>query len=304
MSSNKIEVAFTDGGTFPKELHDLIAEELMVYEVFNEEAVDSVATAILRHTAGKGQHLFARHNGGCSAHEGDMPTSCMICEGGLGMCIICGGLEAGLATCCPGYDIGMDLQKDIVEMTKDYLADGWTSCAPVWFGNHKRAVPIHSHTGTSLPYLAGYEITYTPGAEHEWNATKLPEPAPPIEIVIPLPRLQAEFEEKYESTLRATGWSCHCNLDHLECAAAGHAGTLIQDAARVVMAAIFNCDHEDTFGNQDGSATCRTCGGLLPDCLKPEISGLDQVIEDAKTPYPLAPLEPTGFEEDDDLIPF
>lgn len=189
--NNKITLLVNDAGQVDKELHERIAEELMVFECFNEEAVDAIVLAILNHVAkGNGEtpaaadkamsgHIFAKHDHGCPVDESNRVTdgcqSCSVCQGGLSICIICGGAEGSLTTVCAGYKHGMDDQ--VYKGDIDYLADGWTKTTCVWFENHVKHVPMWD----DKPKLDGFDITYAPGLfpAHQcyWVATPiLPRP--------------------------------------------------------------------------------------------------------------------------------
>ncbi len=58
-------------------------------------------------------------------HENCHLTSCMICDGGLGLCQYCGGFEGSLATKCPGFDIGEEIADMIYKGVVDFTEEGW-----------------------------------------------------------------------------------------------------------------------------------------------------------------------------------
>ncbi len=64
-------------------------------------------------------HVFVKHK---DCHL----TSCMICDGGLGLCTVCGCLEGQLATVCPGFDVGQEIGDMIYNGVVDFTKDGWT----------------------------------------------------------------------------------------------------------------------------------------------------------------------------------
>lgn len=52
----------------------------------------------------------------CKCQQRDNPEwTCMICDGGLALCITCGGAEASMPTDCPGYHME-DVVQDSVQM--------------------------------------------------------------------------------------------------------------------------------------------------------------------------------------------
>lgn len=170
-----IHIALTDTGDWPKEFVDELEAYFLIHggrvdATFNyHDALRSATAQVM-----KRKHLLVSHKDspeGCrTIHDGGQ---CMVCDGGLGLCVICGGAEASLATECPGYRIGSELQEKIMASKIDFI-HGWVVCEPVWFGNHVEACVVGSQTGTSRPYKEGFEITYTPGMkiEHgcEWSA--------------------------------------------------------------------------------------------------------------------------------------
>lgn len=57
---------------------------------------------------------------------------CMFCEGGLSMCVICGGAECTLPTDCPGERMSEDTERQITAGTLDFLRrDGWVHILPM-----------------------------------------------------------------------------------------------------------------------------------------------------------------------------
>lgn len=58
-------------------------------------------------------------------HENCHLTSCMICDGGLGLCKVCGCLEGQLATECPGFDIGSEVGDLIWKGKADFINGEW-----------------------------------------------------------------------------------------------------------------------------------------------------------------------------------
>lgn len=52
---------------------------------------------------------------------GDRERSCMICDGGLALCVVCGGGEGSLPTDCPGRQLTMEEQDHIYEGTLNFV---------------------------------------------------------------------------------------------------------------------------------------------------------------------------------------
>ncbi len=58
-------------------------------------------------------------------HENCHLTSCMICDGGLGLCTVCKCLEGQLATECPGFDVGGEIGDLIWKGVVDFINGNW-----------------------------------------------------------------------------------------------------------------------------------------------------------------------------------
>lgn len=58
-------------------------------------------------------------------HENCHLTSCAICEGGLGLCKVCGCFEGQLATECPGFDVGSEIGDLIWKGVVDFVKGDW-----------------------------------------------------------------------------------------------------------------------------------------------------------------------------------
>jgi hypothetical protein len=61
-----------------------------------------------------------------------------IVDGGLALCKVCGGLEGGLPTDCPGEKMSWDSSQEVYEGKKDFLdKQGWVQQAstnsPVYY---------------------------------------------------------------------------------------------------------------------------------------------------------------------------
>lgn len=55
------------------------------------------------------KHVFVTPEECACDKDGD----CMICDGGLGLCRVCGGAEGSLTTECPGFQISTE-QSDAI----------------------------------------------------------------------------------------------------------------------------------------------------------------------------------------------
>lgn len=58
-------------------------------------------------------------------HENCHLTSCMICDGGLGLCTVCKCFEGQLATECPGFDVGNEIGDLIWKGIVDFINGDW-----------------------------------------------------------------------------------------------------------------------------------------------------------------------------------
>ena len=65
------------------------------------------------------KHIYEKHEN-CS-----QPGQCMICDGGLALCTVCGCLEGSLSTHCPGYDCYRECGDAIYKGEIDYLDGEW-----------------------------------------------------------------------------------------------------------------------------------------------------------------------------------
>jgi hypothetical protein len=54
-------------------------------------------------------------------------TSCMVCNGGLSLCTICGGAEGSLTTDCPGKQLTGKEQDKIYAGSLDFRDGSWVS---------------------------------------------------------------------------------------------------------------------------------------------------------------------------------
>lgn len=59
----------------------------------------------------------------CNRESG---RACMICDGGLAMCEVCGGAEASLPTHCPGEPMHPEVADEVQSGHLDYdVREGW-----------------------------------------------------------------------------------------------------------------------------------------------------------------------------------
>ncbi|QRE00495.1 hypothetical protein [Burkholderia phage BCSR129] len=69
-------------------------------------------------------HVFEKHTGCDKDH-------CHICDGGLAVCIVCGGAEGSLPTKCPGYRMTADQQDEVYAGRLNYTdRRGWYHADP------------------------------------------------------------------------------------------------------------------------------------------------------------------------------
>lgn len=71
------------------------------------------------------KHIAVVHPQGYHEHE-YYHLGCQICDGGLFLCKVCGGLEGSLATDCPGEQITIEQQDAIYAGKLDFVEGrGW-----------------------------------------------------------------------------------------------------------------------------------------------------------------------------------
>lgn len=68
------------------------------------------------------QHIFV-------VHKDCQIDYCMICEGGLALCEICGGLEGGLPSECPGEPMSTETQEKVYAGELDFVGEEWVTKA-------------------------------------------------------------------------------------------------------------------------------------------------------------------------------
>lgn len=61
----------------------------------------------------------------CS-QEVDKLMACMVCEGGLALCVVCGGAEGSMPSDCPGHRMEPEVQDAVYAGEVDYdRREGW-----------------------------------------------------------------------------------------------------------------------------------------------------------------------------------
>lgn len=65
----------------------------------------------------------------CTAcrEQSDYPRNCMVCDGGLGICKVCGALEGALASECPGVWLTPEQCDEIYEAKTDFKGGQWVT---------------------------------------------------------------------------------------------------------------------------------------------------------------------------------
>lgn len=61
----------------------------------------------------------------CDCYRSDAPPGCMFCEGGLGACTVCGGMEGSLPTHCPGAEMGRFTEQKVYTTDLDFVNGAW-----------------------------------------------------------------------------------------------------------------------------------------------------------------------------------
>lgn len=69
-------------------------------------------------TSGTGGHVWETHRNCRKEH-------CVVCEGGLSICMICGCIEGSLPTDCPGIECWKTHGDAIYDDYIDYIAGEW-----------------------------------------------------------------------------------------------------------------------------------------------------------------------------------
>lgn len=75
----------------------------------------------------------------CPYYQG---RTCAICDGGLSLCIVCGGAEAAMPTECPGVKMTPELLDLVQAKRLDYIGGRWVE-------------KVSPFVGTGLPYNTG-----------------------------------------------------------------------------------------------------------------------------------------------------
>jgi len=65
----------------------------------------------------------------------------MFCEGGLFGCEICGGLEGGMPTHCPGESMDYDREQEVYRGEVDFKDGAWIKSASIYSPASYRIAP-------------------------------------------------------------------------------------------------------------------------------------------------------------------
>lgn len=68
----------------------------------------------------KSEHVFVTAKT-CACNSG----MCPVCDGGLSICIRCGGAEGSLPTNCPGKTMGYEIEQQVYNKEQDYINGKW-----------------------------------------------------------------------------------------------------------------------------------------------------------------------------------
>lgn len=71
------------------------------------------------------EHVFVEHE------KCPNPGRCMICDGGLALCALCGCGEGGLPTDCPGYNCYAEYGDAIHRGEIDFVDGEWVKSSSV-----------------------------------------------------------------------------------------------------------------------------------------------------------------------------
>ncbi len=61
----------------------------------------------------------------CDCHKDEHRLSCNICDGGLALCVVCGGAEGSMPTDCPGVALAGSTLEAIYAGTTDFRDGEW-----------------------------------------------------------------------------------------------------------------------------------------------------------------------------------
>lgn len=71
------------------------------------------------------RHVLVNRDVRCSCTERESHGSCPFCDGGISLCVVCGGAEASMPSHCPGKMM-TDLQAECVQAgVLDYRVNEW-----------------------------------------------------------------------------------------------------------------------------------------------------------------------------------
>lgn len=68
-------------------------------------------------------HIYEKHTSSDQCHP--YPESCIVCDGGLGICTVCGGAEGSLTTDCPGVKMTPEQDEAVYACKLDFKDGKW-----------------------------------------------------------------------------------------------------------------------------------------------------------------------------------
>ncbi len=61
----------------------------------------------------------------------DKTGGCNICDGGLALCMVCGGAEGSLPTECPGIRMTNQQEEEVYKKELDFVDGAWKVTIPI-----------------------------------------------------------------------------------------------------------------------------------------------------------------------------
>jgi hypothetical protein len=74
------------------------------------------------------KHIYEKHTDSKQCHP--YPGSCWICDGGLGVCTVCGGAEGSLTIECPGVQMTAEQDEKVYAGAIDFKDGHWITPKP------------------------------------------------------------------------------------------------------------------------------------------------------------------------------
>lgn len=94
-------------------------------------------------------------------HENCQEPHCSVCNGGIAICKVCGGVEGCLPTECPGERMSNDLSDQVYAGEKDFVGGAWVDKAsencPKFYMNLQKSLQ-YQKTKNDLDLLANGTI--------------------------------------------------------------------------------------------------------------------------------------------------